>query len=381
MIDLLYMAFEDSWKLTPLRLMHFTTVRMVMACFTAFWVTYFISPPIIAALYRRGMRDQVRAYDDTFSQSKSGTPTMGGLILIASIVISVFIWCNPLPYSSKQYGPLPSPIPLLVMTLLFYGGIGALDDVLKVQGRGADSGLSRRLKLLLQGAFAALFATLMLSDGTSPFPAEVRTTLYLPGIPASAVEPPSLGPLALPFIVLTFLCISNAINFADGLDGLAIVPGACVVFVFGVFAHVFSHESLAFLTGSPHVPHLTEVAVFGGAFVGAALGFLWFNSYPAQVFMGDTGSLAIGGTCAAMAVLTKCELLFLLVGGVFVYEFLSVFIQDAIGIRRLGRRLLFRAPAHHAFQHQGIAETKVVLRFWIVSVLLAILGIATLKFH
>jgi phospho-N-acetylmuramoyl-pentapeptide-transferase len=165
------------------------------------------------------------------------------------------------------------------------------------------------------------------------------------------------------------------------LDGLAIVPSACVVLVFGVFAHIFSHEMLARITASPHLPHLTEVAVFAGAFVGAALGFLWFNSYPAQVFMGDTGSLAIGGTCAAMAVITKCELIFLIAGGIFVYEFVSVFIQDAIGIRRIGRRLLFRAPAHHGFQHLGIAETKVVLRFWIVSVLLAIISIATLKLH
>jgi phospho-N-acetylmuramoyl-pentapeptide-transferase len=340
-----------------------------------------VSPKIIAILYRRGMRDQVRTYDENFSASKSGTPTMGGLILIGAVMISVVLWCNPLPYASKAYGTLPSPIPLLVMTLLFFGGIGALDDVLKVRRRGADAGLSRRVKLGLQVSYAILFSILISSDGTSPFPEAVRTILYLPGIPANAISPPTLGILFIPFVVLTFVCISNAINFADGLDGLAIVPSACVVLVFGVFAHIFSHEMLARITASPHLPHLTEVAVFAGAFVGAALGFLWFNSYPAQVFMGDTGSLAIGGTCAAMAVITKCELIFLIAGGIFVYEFVSVFIQDAIGIRRIGRRLLFRAPAHHGFQHLGIAETKVVLRFWIVSVLLAIISIATLKLH
>ncbi len=180
-------------------------------------------------------------------------------------------------------------------------------------------------------------------------------------------------------IVLAFLCISNAINFADGLDGLAIVPACLVVMVLGVFAYVFSHEKFADLVHFAHVPTMTEAAVFAAAFLGAGIGFLWFNSYPAQVFMGDTGSMAIGGTVAALAVLTKTELLFILLGGIFVYEFISVFIQDYIGIQRVGRRLLLRAPAHHSFQHQGVAETKVVLRFWIVSFLLALLSIATLK--
>ena len=384
MIDVIYSWFQDTWQHTPLRLLHFTTVRMILASLTAFLVTYVISPRMIAALYRRGMRDQVRTYDENFSQSKSGTPTMGGLIFLSALLVSVGLWCNPLPYEMTKEGfttTIPSTIPLLVMTTCFFGGIGALDDVLKVRRRGADNGLSRKVKLTLQGLYAVLFAILMFSDGTSPLPEAVRTQLYVPGIRADSGNMPDLGWLMFPFIVIVFLSISNAINFADGLDGLAIVPSAMVVLVFGIFAHIFSHATLSAVVASTHLPHLTEVAVYAGAFLGASLGFLWFNSYPAQVFMGDTGSMAIGGTCAAMALVTKCELIFMIVGGIFVYEFASVVVQDLIGIRRLGRRLQFRAPAHHKFQHTGVAETKVVLRFWIVSLLLAILSLATLKLH
>jgi len=376
MIDLLYLQLRDAWELhqTPLRLLHYTTFRMVLAFLTGFLVVFLISPRVIATLYRRGMRDQVREYDRTFSQSKLGTPTMGGLIIIAALFVSSLLWCNP-----SRSGDLASAVPLLMMTVLFFGGVGAVDDYLKVKRRGADHGLSRSAKLLLQGTFATLFAVLVLGEGSSPFPETVRDQLYLPGIPASIVPPPELGVLYYGLVIMAFLCISNAINFADGLDGLAIVPSGMTALVFGIFAYVFSHATLAHAAGFEHLEGMTEVAVFAAAFLGAAVGFLWFNSYPAQVFMGDTGSMAIGGTLAAMAVLTKAELLFFLAGGIFVYEFLSVFIQDVIGIRRIGRRLLFRAPAHHGFQHQGIAETKVVLRFWIVSFLLAMLSIATLK--
>lgn len=382
MIDMLYQAFKDAWALdeTPLRLVHFTTTRMVLAFLTAFGVTYLISPHVIKTLYKRGMRDQVRQYGKEFSQSKAGTPTMGGLIIIAAILGSAALWCNPRKTGSAAgMSDLASAVPLLFMTLLFFGGVGAVDDYLKVKRGGADSGLSRRMKLLLQGVFASLFAVLVLSEGTSPFPEGIRDQLYLPGLPPTAVPPPELGVLYFGLIIAAFLCISNAINFADGLDGLAIVPSGMCALVCGVFAYFFSHAALASAAQFAHLEGMTEVAVFAAAFLGAAVGFLWFNSYPAQVFMGDTGSMAIGGTIAALCVVTKTELLFLLAGGVFVYEFLSVFIQEVVGIRRLGRRLLLRAPAHYAFQYQGVAETKVVLRFWIVSFLLAVLSLATLK--
>ena len=371
MIDALYVWLNEAFKIedTPLRLFHFTTARMVLAFLTAFIITRIISPRIIATLYRRGVRDRARACTDGYAQSKSGTPTMGGLILIAALAGSALLWCNP----------TAPPIPLLLMTVLFFGGIGAIDDILKIKNGNSDDGMSRNMKLFLQGGFGVLFAVLILSAGSSPFKPEVRTLLMLPGISEQLLKPPDLGILYGVVIVLAFLLISNAINFADGLDGLAIVPACMTALVFGVYAYMFSHAATSYIVTFPHIPWMNEVTIFSAAFLGAGIGFLWYNGYPAQIFMGDTGSMMIGGTLAAMAVLTKAELLFLLAGGIFVVEFLSVFVQDYIGIRRIGRRLMFRAPFHHGFQHRGISETKVVLRFWIVSFVLAMLSIATLK--
>lgn len=381
MIDVLYLWLKDLHALdtTPLRLVHFATFRMVLSFLTAFLVVFLISPRVITMLYKRGMRDRVRNYDSAASQSKTGTPTMGGLIIVGGVLVSSLLWCNPLPRTMANGVVHPSPMPLLLMTVLFFGGIGAIDDLLKVTRGSSDKGMSRKLKLLLQFAYGTFFAMLVLADGTSPFPAAMRTELYLPGIPPSFIGAPDLGILYYPLVVLAFVAISNAINFADGLDGLAIVPSALAVMVLGIFAYVFSHEALAATARFAHVPTMTEAAIFAAAFLGAGIGFLWFNSYPAQVFMGDTGSMAIGGTVAALSILTKTELLFLILGGIFVYEFCSVFIQDYIGIGRIGRRLMMRAPAHHQFQHMGVAETKVVVRFWIVSFLLALISLATLK--
>ena len=374
MIDAIYLALEGRFGLseTPLRLVHFTTTRMVLAFLTSFLLVYALSPRVIALLYRRNIRDTSRdVLGKNYAASKSGTPTMGGLIIIIALASSSLLWCNP----NRR------PVSLLLMALVFYGGIGLVDDLLKVRNRGSDSGLSRRGKLVLQALFAALFAALILSDGTSPFTPEVRSSLFLPGVPTAVIAPPDLGLFYFPFVVLAFLGIANAINFADGLDGLAILPSCLVALVFGVFAYMFSHAGFAKTVDFPHLVWMNEVTVFSAAFLGAGLGFLWFNAYPAQIFMGDTGSMAIGGTLAAMAILTKTELLFLIVGGVFVFEFLSVFIQDYIGIKRVGRRLFLRAPAHHGYQYRGVSETKVVLRFWVVSFVLALVSIATLKFR
>ncbi len=381
MVDVLYLWLKDEYALdtTPLRLVHFATFRMVLAFLTSFLVVFLISPRVITMLYKRGMRDRVRNYDSTAAQSKTGTPTMGGLIIVGGVLVSALLWCNPLPRTMPDGVVFPSPVPLLLMTILFFGGIGALDDLLKVNRGGSDKGMSRRLKLMLQFAYGIFFAMLVLGEGTSPFPAGMRTELYLPGIPPSFIAAPNLGLFYYPLVVVAFVAISNAINFADGLDGLAIVPSALVIGVLGIFAYVFSHEALAATARFAHVPTMTEAAIFAAAFVGAGIGFLWFNSYPAQVFMGDTGSMAIGGTVAALSILTKSELLFIVLGGIFVYEFVSVLIQDYIGIGRVGRRLMMRAPAHHQFQHMGVAETKVVLRFWIVSFLFALISLATLK--
>lgn len=381
MIDVLYLWLKDWYALdtTPARLLHFATSRMVLAFITAFLVVWFTAPRIIVMLYKRGMRDTVREYDSTACSSKKGTPTMGGLIIVAGVLVSSLLWCNPLARVMADGRVFPSPMPLLLMTLLFFAGLGAIDDMLKARGGHSDCGMSRRMKLGLQLMYGLFFAMLVMSDGTSPFPAEMRTQIYLPGIPPSTMAPPDFAWLYFGLVVIAFLGIGNAINLTDGLDGLAIVPSAFVVLVLGIFAYMFSHEALAATARFAHIPSMTEAAVFAAAFLGAAVGFLWFNSYPAQVFMGDTGSMAIGGTMAALAIITKAELLFVLLGGIFVYEFLSVLLQDYLGIKRLGRRLFLRAPAHHQFQAMGVAETKVVVRFWIIAFLFALVSLATLK--
>lgn len=336
------------------RIQPFTSLRAVLAFVTAFVIVWLVGPRVIAALYRRGFRDLPREYMDSFASSKTGTPTMGGVIIVLGVVVSALLCCD---LGGK-------PVPLLLLSTFFFAGLGALDDVRKIEKRHSDGGLSRRLKLAAQGLFGAFFALLVVADGSSPFAALGRTELFVPIAGPVFGWRPDFGPWGYGlFVVGVFLAVSNAVNFADGLDGLAVVPAAFAVAVYGAVAYLVGFPSFAADLGLPHRPWLGEAAVYSAGLLGACTGFLWFNGYPAAIFMGDTGSMALGGTLAALAVLTKQELLFLVVGGVFVYEFLSVLIQDTLGVNRIGRRMFFRAPAHHSFQHQGVAETKVVLRF------------------
>ncbi|MCB9833532.1 MAG: phospho-N-acetylmuramoyl-pentapeptide-transferase [Planctomycetes bacterium] len=341
-------------------------VRSVGAFILSFLVVFLAGRRVAALLYRRGFRDRVRDYDSYFSHSKTGTPTMGGILIVAAITVGATAFCD-----------LESGISgLMVLTTLWYGGLGVLDDLLKVRRQSSDGGMSRSLKILLQLAFAAFFALMIGAEGSSPFSPELRTRLIMP-FPAEASL--DLGLLYPFFVVFAIVAITNAINFADGLDGLAVLPSAMTAAVFGFFAYLSWNVLAAKTFGFAEIDGIQDVAIFAAAVVGACFGFLWFNGYPAQMFMGDTGSQALGGSLAAIAVLSKQELLFLIAGGIFVFEAFSVLFQDYVGIRWLGRRFFFRAPAHHSYQHQGLAETKVVLRFWIVSLLCAVLSVATLK--
>jgi phospho-N-acetylmuramoyl-pentapeptide-transferase len=360
----LLFLFEPQEGLKP-----FIALRAVLAFVAAFVAVWLAGPRIIASLYRRGFRDRPRDYMEGFASSKVGTPTMGGVIIVFGATISAALLCD---LGSRA-------APLLLLSTTFFAGLGAVDDVLKVRNRSSDAGLSRRAKLLAQALFGIFFALLVVAEGSSPFTKEGRTELFIPIAGPVFGWKPDFGVFGYgAFIVLVFLAVSNAVNFADGLDGLAIVPAAIAAGVYGAVAYMIGSSSFADDLGLPHRPVLGEAAVYASGILGACTGFLWFNGYPASIFMGDTGSMALGGTLAAFAVLTKQEILFLLVGGVFVYEFLSVLIQDTIGVHRLGRRLFFRAPAHHSFQHQGVAETKVVLRFWIVSLIFAMISLGAL---
>ena len=322
--------------------------------------------PIITWLLKKGIRENIRTYGDVTNPHKRGTPTMGGIIVAGAILVPVLFWAN----LGNRYTQV------LIMALVWFSGIGALDDLLKIRNLQTDLGLSRKWKLLLQAIFGLGLGILIISSRWSPFPEGIAADIYLPFVKEAVIN---LGWGYIPFVIFTVMSISNAVNFADGLDGLAIVPASVTAAVYGIFAYILSNVNYSGYLLFYHFPGSGEATVFCAALIGAGLGFLWYNAYPAQIFMGDVGSLMLGGTIASMAVLLKQEFLFLIVGGIFLAEAFSVLLQDRIGIAWLGRRLMYRAPLHHTFQHRGIPETTVVVRFWIISVVLALIGLATLK--
>ena len=349
-----------------LRLIDYLTFRAIAAALTAFLLTILLGGRIIEGLYRRGMRDVIRDYGGLSNEGKGGTPTMGGLIIILSVFTGVILWCD-------LANPFISPA---LLAFLWFGGIGAADDYLKCRHQDSDRGLSQRTKTLAQGGFGLLLGAICLYAPFSPLPHALASKLYLPMFKNPVVD---LSWAYVPFVALTVYAIANSVNFADGLDGLAIVPVSFVAVVYGVFAYVIGntiysrHLLFFYLHGSG------EVAIVCAAIFGAGVGFLWYNAYPAETFMGDTGSQALGGVLGTIAVLLKSEVLFLIVGGIFVAQAFSVLIQEKIGINWIGRRIFYRAPLHYTFLYRGVGETKVVIRFWIASGLLALIGLATLK--
>ena len=285
--------------------------------------------------------------------------------MIGAVLSSVVLWGN-------------WHNPFLICSLagmLWFGMIGFLDDYSKVKRGSGDRGMSERIKLLLQGLFGLLFAWVCV--GVHAPLGALSTELYAPFYKHPLID---LGPFLYGlFIFLFVIFVSNAVNITDGLDGLAITPSLFAVSVLAIFAYVEGNKIYSAYLYYPYLRGAGELTIFSAAFVGAGLGFLWYNAYPAQIFMGDTGSLAIGGTMAVLSVLLKQELLFPLLGGLFIAEALTSQIQDKIGVQWLGRRIFYRAPLHHNLQHLGFAETKVVIRLWIVAGILALISLATLK--
>jgi phospho-N-acetylmuramoyl-pentapeptide-transferase len=290
---------------------------------------------------------------------------MGGAIVAGCILISCLLWCN----LSNPY------LAVVLLGMTWFGFIGLLDDLAKTRAKSGDRGLSEAKKLLLQSVFAVALVIYLASD-ISPLPPAQVGAFYIPFF-----KYPLFNSVWFYFPIVFFfvLVVGNSVNIADGLDGLAIVPSVFVMGVLGFFGYLLGNAIWARYLNYPFFPGAGELAVFSSAFVGAGIGFLWFNAYPAQIFMGDTGALAIGGCMAVLSVMLKQEALFLILGGFFVAEALSSQIQDKIGIRWLGRRLFLRAPLHHQMQHKGLAETKVVIRLWIASGILALAALATLK--
>lgn len=348
------------------RLVNYISFRAIMAALTSVILVFLFSRHFILFVHRHCFLDQVRETGVHSAFDKSGTPTMGGVLIIGAVLVSMALWGN-----------WRSPFMLCSVTgMVWFGLLGLWDDVTKVRLKSGDRGLSERTKLFLQGLFSLVFAWICVGP-YAPLGSALATKVFIPFYKYPLID---IGPwLYGLFIFLFVIFVSNAVNITDGLDGLAITPSIFVVVVLGIFAYVEGNRIYSSYLYYPFLRGAGELTIFGAAFIGAGLGFLWYNAYPAQIFMGDTGSLAIGGTMAVLSVLLKQEMLFPLLGALFITEAISSQIQDKIGVKWIGRRIFFRAPLHHNLQHKGIAETKVVIRLWIVAGILALLSLATLK--
>lgn len=350
-------------KFPASRLLIYVSSRTIFAGLTGLFLALLLGGPIIRYLYYKGIRDIPREYLN-YGKTKKGTPTMGGLIILISAGISALLWCD----LSNKF------VYILFLSMLWFAFLGGLDDIIKIRLGG---GLSRWPKLFSQLAFGFIISLIIFRPEISPLPEKIALDFYVPFLKNPIIVLPPL--LYGVFIIVYYGFVTNSVNITDGLDGLAIVPSIMTIAVFGIFAYVMGNVKIASYLLFPFVPGTHEILIFSAAIMGAGIGFLWFNSFPAQVFLGDTGSLLLGGFMATQAVLLKQEMLFLIVGGVFVIELLSTFVQDFIGIRILGRRIFYRAPLHHTFQHMGWGETKIVIRFWIISFILALVSLSSLK--
>lgn len=350
--------FELSDSFSPLNIFRYITLRSFLAFFTTFFICLWWGPQYIRRLKEKHFGQSIRDDGPQTHKVKAGTPTMGGGLILFSLVIPVLLWIdmtNPLVWTT------------LLVTWSF-GFIGYIDDHLKVSKKNTK-GLSGKIRLLAEFFIAALALFILIEYY------QFTTQVHIPFFKNVIFE---LGYSYIAFGALVIVGTANAVNLTDGLDGLAIVPVIISAATLGLFAYIVGHFSIAQYLQIPHIVGAGELAPVAACLVAAGLGFLWFNTYPAQVFMGDVGSLSLGGFLGMMAVLTKNELLMILLGGVFVVEALSVIGQVA-SFKMTGKRILKMAPLHHHFELGGMTETKIIVRFWIISILLAVLCLATLK--
>ena len=363
---LYYLYFLSNW-MSELRVFKYITVRAFAGAATAFLLSVFLGPWVIRKLRDLKIQQYVRKEEAPplyeLHGKKQGTPTMGGILIIGSVTLSTLLWAIP----SNVF------VQLTLLTFLFMGAVGSMDDFAKLRGKNAK-GLSARAKFRLQLLWALLMGGALL---LIPETRDTARQLMVPFCKGPVIE--DMGwPLAILFAALIIVGASNAVNLTDGLDGLAIGCSSSVALAYLVMAYVAGHRAFADYLFLPHIPGSGELAVFCGCLLGGCLGFLWYNCHPAQVFMGDTGSLALGGAIAMVAILIKQELLLVIVGGVFVMEALSVILQVA-SFKLRGKRIFACAPIHHHFEFQKWSETQVTIRFWILSILFALIGVATLK--
>jgi phospho-N-acetylmuramoyl-pentapeptide-transferase len=359
LFNLLY-PLADEFGL--FNLFRYITFRTGGAVLTALVISFVVGPTMIRWLRMRQGRGQPIREDGPASHlvRKQGTPTMGGTLILLALTFATLLWAD----LTNAY------VWVVLLITLSFGGIGLLDDYLKLTRR-SSGGLPARAKLVGQFGFGLLAASLVVLYTGGP----LATGLALPFVKDLLLP---LGVLFFPFAALVMVGSSNAVNLTDGLDGLAIVPTMIVAACFALIAYLVGNAIFANYLGIPFVPGSGELAVFCGALVGASLGFLWFNAPPAMVFMGDTGSLASGGALGAVAVITKHELVLVVIGGLFVLETVSVIVQVA-SFKLTGRRVFRMAPLHHHFEQKGWEEPTIVIRFWIIAMILALVGLSTLK--
>lgn len=361
-----YLHLFGGWA-SELRVFRYITFRALAGAATAFLISVFIGPWVIRQLKRMDVKQYVRKEEapplHALHGKKEGTPTMGGILIIGSVTVATLLWAVP---TNIQ-------ILLTLATFLFMGWIGFMDDYAKLKGKNAK-GISARSKSLLQLLWALLMGGVLL---ILPETSVAVRHMMVPFFKDPVVRDMGIL-LTLVFVSVVLVGASNAVNLTDGLDGLAIGCTSSVALAYLVLSYVTGHRAFADYLFVPYMPGSGELAVFCGCLLGGSLGFLWYNCHPAQMFMGDTGSLALGGAMAMVAVLIKQEVLLVLIGGVFVMEAVSVILQVA-SFKLRGKRIFAMAPIHHHFELRKWSETQVTIRFWILSILFALLGMATLK--
>ena len=357
---LLWLSEYLSQFYSGFHLFQYLTFRSVLGVLTAFFIALLLGPLMIKRLIHHQIGQSIRADGPQSHLAKAGTPTMGGTLIITAIVLSTLLWAD----LNNRF------IWIVCIVTSLFACIGFIDDYRKVSF-GNSKGLSARHKFLAQSIVGFVTAYILYVTAQSP----AETQLIVPFFKDVVID------LGAGFIILTYLVIvgsSNAVNLTDGLDGLAILPTVLVGGALGIFAYVSGHHEFANYLSIPHVAGAGEVLIFCAAIVGSGLGFLWFNTYPAQVFMGDVGALALGAALGTVAVIVRQELVLVIMGGIFVMETVSVVLQVA-SFKFTGRRIFRMAPIHHHFELKGWPEPRVIVRFWIITVILVLIGLATLK--
>ena len=339
----------------------YLTLRIILSALTALTLSLIIGPVVIRYLSRNRLYQTIREDGpQSHLDQKSETPSMGGLIIIISVLVSTLLWAD---IFSKY-------IWILIFILLTFGLIGFYDDYQKFR-HSSSAGISGKTKLLYQIIFSGIIAYFIYTTAMS----SIETSLTMPFLKNFALN---LGILFIPWTIFVIVGSSNAVNLTDGLDGLAILPCILIAAAFVLFAYVEGNFNIANYLLIPYLSGVSEIAIFSSAIVGSGLGFLWYNSYPAQVFMGDVGSLSLGAILATIAVLLRLEIVYAIMGGVFVLEALSVMIQVA-SYKIFKKRVFKMSPIHHHFELKGWPEPKIIVRFWIITFILVLIALASLK--